>query len=200
MREAPDPQRPTSPGLLITTASTPTTWKSPNLIAILEQAIKDAGFGKRSSHHHVNISLTEAEAAAVYASKQHYEQGDVFLVCDAGGGTTDLNILKMASATYGQTELMPLSWVEGEAIGSTLIDFRVQKMLGERLEAVRHYLQFEPRLTAEKMMRGRFETFKCSFGSEASNVPNLPLDVPGLPPGFDFPQARILGSRIIVTR
>ena len=179
--------------------SVPTTWKSPAMVAETEKLIKAAGFGEKGNHL-VKISLTEAEAAAVYASKQHYKKGDVFLVCDAGGGTTDLNVLKMSSSANGQTELEPLSWVEGEAIGSTLIDFRVQKLLTERLETIRHHLRGEPRVIAEQMMRGRFERFKCAFGSEASNMPSLPLYVPGLPPGFDFPQARIMDSKMIITK
>jgi hypothetical protein len=179
--------------------SVPTTWKNPAMIAATERLIKDAGFAEKPNHV-VRISLTEAEAAAVYASKSSYEKGDVFLVCDAGGGTTDLNVLKLSSAGRGKTELEPLSWVEGQSIGSTLIDFRVAKLISERLETIRHHIQGEPRDVAEKMMRGRFETFKCSFGVEASNVPTLPLPVPGLSPGQDFPQARIADSKMIITK
>jgi hypothetical protein len=180
--------------------SVPTTWRSPAMIAQTEKLIKDAGFEQKSNHK-VRISLTEAEAAAVYATKQNYERGEVFLVCDAGGGTTDLNVLKLTSSAHnGQTGLEALTWVEGEAIGSTLIDFKVQKLISERLESIRYHLQGEPWAVAEKMMRGRFETFKCSFGSEASNVPHLPLYVPGLQPGMDFPHAQIEASAMIITK
>src|SRR2546429_8295651 len=80
--------------------SVPTTWKNPAMIAETEKLIREAGFGEKHNHV-VRISLTEAEAAAVYASKQSYEKGDVFLVCDAGGGTTDVNVLKVRSSTAG---------------------------------------------------------------------------------------------------
>lgn len=64
--------------------SVPTTWKSPAMIADIEKLIKSAGFLGRSNHY-VRISLTEAEAAAVFVAKETgYQQGDVFLVCDAG--------------------------------------------------------------------------------------------------------------------
>jgi hypothetical protein len=178
--------------------SVPTTWKDPAMIAETEQLIKNAGFGKENRHV-VEISLTEAEAAAVYVAKQQYQKGDVFLVCDAGGGTTDVNILRLSESNAGQTELEPLSYVEGQPIGSTLIDFRVQKLIIERLESIRHQLSAEPRLIAEKMMRARFETFKCSFGSEAMNMPKLLLYVPGLPPAYDSAQAHIEDSRMIIT-
>ena len=168
------------------------------MVAETEQLIRNAGFGK-ADRHMVEISLTEAEAAAVYVSKQQYEKGDVFLVCDAGGGTTDVNILRVSESNVGQTELEPLSYVEGQTIGSTLINFRVEKLITQRLETIRHQLSAEPRKIAEKMMRTRFDTFKCSFGTEAMSVPKLPMYVTDMPPGLDFAQAHIEDSRMIIT-
>jgi hypothetical protein len=55
--------------------SVPTTWKSPSMIAEIEKLIESAGFGRESPNHRATIGLTEAEAAAVYASKQHYQVG-----------------------------------------------------------------------------------------------------------------------------
>ena len=179
--------------------SVPTTWKNPAMIAETERLIKQAGYGERTNHL-VRISLTEAEAAAVCASKQSYDSGDVFLVCDAGGGTTDVNVLKVRVANLGQTELEPLSWVEGQAIGSTIIDFKMEKLMVERLERIRHHLPEEPRVLAEKMMTDRFETFKCSFGSEVMNVFDLSLPIPGMPGGMDFPQSNVQDSKMIIAK
>lgn len=53
--------------------SVPTTWKNPSMIAETECLIREAGFGKDAQDHRATISLTEAEAAAVYASKQQFE-------------------------------------------------------------------------------------------------------------------------------
>ena len=53
--------------------SVPTTWKNPRLIAETTALIKDAGFGSDGPNHRAEIGLTEAEAAAVYASKQQFE-------------------------------------------------------------------------------------------------------------------------------
>lgn len=182
--------------------SVPTTWKNPAMIAETEQLIRNAGFGSESSQHTVEIALTEAEAAAVYASKQHYEEGDVFLVCDAGGGTSDVNILKVVSSGVGQTELEPLSWVEGRAIGSTLIDFRVEKLIAERLRSIIHYLPAEPEAVAFKMLResSRFESFKCNLGDEAMDLPSLRLPVPGLAYGINLEMAHIEDSQMILTK
>jgi hypothetical protein len=68
------------------------------------------------------------------------------------------------------------------------------------LESIRHHLPEEPRMIAEKMMSDRFETFKCSFGSEATNVLDLLLPVPGMPGGMDFPQAGIWDSKMTITK
>ena len=86
--------------------SVPTTWNSRiEVVKTFEDIIRKAGFGK-SKQHTVKIELTEAEAAAVYTArswKDHYavdqpgkpseevagiRQGNVLVVCDAGGGTT----------------------------------------------------------------------------------------------------------------
>lgn len=179
--------------------SVPTTWKSPGMIAQIEELIKRAGFGERSNFI-VRITLTEAEAAAVTTSKHAYDSGDVFLVCDAGGGTTDVNVLKVSGAAFGHTTLEPLSWVEGRAVGSCLIDFKMRKMILERLERIQHNLPAEPVALAEKMMSDRFETFKCSFGDKAFSVLDLLLPVPGLPGGLDFPQSHIRDSRMIISK
>ena len=53
--------------------SVPTTWKNPSMIAETERLIKRAGFGGDGPNHRVKIGLTEAEAAAVYASKQQFQ-------------------------------------------------------------------------------------------------------------------------------
>ena len=55
--------------------SVPTTWRNPSMIAETEKLIKEAGFGGDGPGHRLSIGLTEAEAAAVYASKQQFEVG-----------------------------------------------------------------------------------------------------------------------------
>lgn len=179
--------------------SVPTTWKNPSTIANSEKLIKEAGFGKRPNHN-ARISLTEAEAAAVYVSKQAYEKGDVFLVCDAGGGTTDINVLKVKDNRPFHTELESLCSVQGEAIGSTLIDFAVENMVIDRLRLACDQLSEDPERLAIKMMSDGFEVFKCSFGSTAQNVLDLLLPVPGLAPGQNMPAAHIRNSMMVITQ
>jgi len=178
--------------------SVPTTWKDPGMIADIERLIRSAGYGKQENQK-VSVSLTEAEAAAVYASKQLMQKGDVFLVCDCGGGTTDINVLKVTSSAISKTQLEPLLCNEGVAIGSTLIDFKVKKMLMERLNMIRADVQGDLEAAAKRMIQDRFLSYKCAFGSGAMNVPKLPLPIPDLAPGQDFPYASVENSNIILT-
>jgi hypothetical protein len=92
--------------------SVPTTWNDPAVVEDFKRIVKEAGFGK-STTHSVTIGLTEAEAAAVYTAKNVANQmavshsnenlmfmpqsatkgdaireGHTLLVCDSGGGTT----------------------------------------------------------------------------------------------------------------
>ena len=106
--------------------STPTTWTSPSMISDIERSLGEAGFGNGPSRR-IRMGLTEAEAAAVYATKNNHRKNEVVLVCDAGGGTTDFNFLRIKNAQRRHTNLDQLVPVEGCAIGSALIDWRVSE-------------------------------------------------------------------------
>ncbi|KAK6005790.1 hypothetical protein QM012_007432 [Aureobasidium pullulans] len=179
--------------------SVPTTWETPITIANTERLIKEAGFGNEPGHL-AKISLTEAEAAAVYVSKQSYQIGDIFLVCDAGGGTTDINALKVKDNRSFRTELEALRSVQGEAVGSTLIDFKVESIIAEKLERIAHVLSEHPDKIARTMMSDRFETFKCSFGMTTKDEVDLLLPIPGLSPGMNYPAAHVHNSMMTITR
>lgn len=184
--------------------SVPTTWKNPSMIAEIERLIKNAGFGSDGASpgaHRATIGLTEAEAAAVYASKQQYEKDDVVLVCDAGGGTTDVNVLKLLSSGAEPTRLQQLSWVDGRPIGSTSIDMGVHRLIVKRLSLIQHQLAEDLEAIADQMMVGRFERFKCMYGTPLSEAsPELLLAVPGLQPGFTNPNAMIQNSMMSLSR
>lgn len=169
------------------------------MIAEVERVIYEAGFGSRDRDT-AHVYLTEAEAAAIYASKQSMSKGDVFMVCDAGGGTTDVNVLKVESAIKGSFELKPLTWTEGAAIGSTLIDHRIRKTVIDRLKLIQEHLSDSIDAVATKMMLDKFEIFKCSFGSPGMDVPKLLLPIPGVAAGLEVPHAAIEDSKMIITR
>lgn len=184
--------------------SVPTTWKNPSMIAETERLIRNAGFGSDGESlgtHRAKIGLTEAEAAAVYASKQQYGKGDVVLACDAGGGTTDVNVLKVLSSGDEPIRLQQLSWVDGRPIGSTNIDMGVHRLIVKRLEKIQGQLEEHLEVVADQMMLGRFERFKCMYGTPLSEAsPELLLPVPGLQPGFTSPNAMIQNSMMSFSR
>ncbi|KAK5119541.1 hypothetical protein LTR85_007369 [Meristemomyces frigidus] len=180
--------------------SVPVTWRNnPAMLHEMERLIYAAGFGSREQDT-ASIYLTEAEAAAIYASKQSMSRGEVFLVVDAGGGTTDLNVLKIESAAKNSFELVPLCWTEGAVIGSTLIDYKIRVLVKKRLGMISGLVQGDIDATTTQMMQDRFETFKCSFGSPGMDVPKLFLPIPGIGPGLNLPHAGVEDSKIVVTR
>lgn len=73
--------------------STPTTWASLDTSNRFHDAIQAAGFTSQNPDKHLaTLELTESEAAAVYFatnSEIELERGDIILICDAGGGTTE---------------------------------------------------------------------------------------------------------------
>nr|OQO26109.1 hypothetical protein B0A51_04503 [Rachicladosporium sp. CCFEE 5018] len=177
--------------------SVPTTWRDPGLIAQIEKHIRAAGYGQ-SLNERVMVSLTEAEAAAVYALKSGMTVGECFVVCDAGGGTTDVNVLRVVST--GTLALEALSYVEGRAVGSVLIDYKAQQLVSQRLQLIREHVPGDIDAIAERMVRDGFHTFKCSFGSVAYNAyTKLKLQVHGLNLGSDFPGVGIEDSRLVIS-
>jgi hypothetical protein len=173
------------------------TWRDPRLIRQIEEQIELAGFG-RGSNERAHITLTEAEAAAVYALGSGMTEGQTFVVCDAGGGTTDVNALKVKST--GRMELQALSYTEGHAVGSTVIDFRARKLVEGRLKHLRELINGDLEAVIDRVMRNSFVSHKCNFGAEGYNVPKYTLLVPELPPGTYDAEAGVEDSRIVITR
>lgn len=114
--------------------SVPTTW-NPQTVETFREIVGQAGFtGPANSTHTVTISLTEPEAAAVHTSTAApgiFKEGDVLVVCDAGGGTTDLSVLQVVDTmvdALSLKQLKQLDVVGGENIGSAAIDYEFEKL------------------------------------------------------------------------
>lgn len=166
------------------------------MIAPLQGLIESAGFSA-SERQTVRMSLTEAEAAAIEATTSQCRAGDIFLICDAGGGTTDVNIMRVKSAGH-KVELEPLDHVEGRAIGSTLIDFWMADHIGRRLEVIKEHLDGDYLSVAADMVNDRFQNVKHSFPLPL--VDGFSLDVKALAGSQTFPQADIVNSRMRIER
>jgi hypothetical protein len=100
----------------------------------------------------------------------------------------------------GQKNFELLSYSESEPIGSTLIDFHVEKFVRERLGIIRQYLGADPDVVAHRMMKqGRYEAFVSSYGQDHIMALDLPVQIPNIPFGKDFPEAGIVDSKIMIT-
>ncbi|KAL3469292.1 hypothetical protein BJX99DRAFT_78386 [Aspergillus californicus] len=178
--------------------SVPTTWKDPRMVEELRAAVEFGENGDRGLHRAV-IGLTEAEAAGVYVSGLHYQKDDVILVCDAGGGTTDVNVLKLVSAPGEPTIYHPLGFVEGKPVGSVFIDLGVHNLLCSKLSPIKSALSGSIEDTASQMMHGRFERFKCSFGVEGEDLSALQLEVPTTVVDPHFPEHGVHNGRMFIS-
>ena len=101
--------------------SIPTSWSlETSTLHIITSLIREA-VGE-SQTRRSRVGLTEAAAAAVETGRDSCKKGDVVLVIDTGGGTTDINIFKYLSSEYEPSRIKALTYDEGEDIGSTRID------------------------------------------------------------------------------
>ena len=178
--------------------SLPCTFRKDEIGRRLSTLIKRAGFGKEGERHTVAISLTEPEAAAVFTIRESavaFEAGTNILVCDAGGGTTDLAILRVVINDEDKPVLEELNVVEGQNVGSTRIDTAFERMVERRLLTVCPAL---PDNTAWSMMHSsEFLGWKCSFGQDDSkDFPSFPISVPTVKSDFSRSGAKIFNGKM----
>lgn len=89
----------------------------------------------------------------------------------------------------------------GRNIGSALIDFEMERFIRDKLNGVPiEVLEGSPQNNAHSMMKGgRFERFKCAFGSDLSDLSSLRLPVPGLTRQDTFAHLDIRNGAMIIT-
>ncbi|KAI9781155.1 MAG: hypothetical protein M1839_006263 [Geoglossum umbratile] len=214
--------------------SVPTTWKDPAVVEAFRAIVGDAGFGEPKGHS-VAIELTEAEAAAVYTARSSKHQrpvsasgrdlesaggssirepgvqeGHTLLVCDSGGGTTDISVLKVVSVKMfeeGQgekveiAELEQLDVVDGKAIGSIEIDQAFQKEVEKRLSLLRSEDEHQSlKFAAHKMAKTRFQPIKTTFGEKRADLKEIRIQVPGLATNVSHAEADIECGRMKFTQ
>lgn len=189
--------------------SLPTTWQSLSITNDFEKAIRAAGFGEENPHKHTaRLDLTEAEAAAVYVAGNPqvlFSAGDVLLVCDAGGGTTDLGLLEVVDSDPNLPSLKQVNAVKGVGIGSTMIDRAFQQLVQKRLN--NHpdaQITLPPNLALKLARSTAFRAVKHNFGTELGDQHEykLALYILGLNISQDYthPGLRIERGRMIFSR
>lgn len=186
--------------------SVPTTWAPVPTVENFKRIVRDAGFGSQL-HHSVNIGLTEAEAAAVHVSIEApgiFHENDVMLVCDAGGGTTDLSVLRVTGTVNEAINLQQLDVVFGENIGSATIDYEFEELVAQRLTLSHETkpLPIDPADAAWEMMKSKdFQAVKCEFGAP-DDTPIFSIGIPCVPFSYnnETSEARIQNGEMMFVR
>ncbi|KAL9117810.1 MAG: hypothetical protein Q9187_005647 [Circinaria calcarea] len=187
---------------VVFTFSVPCTFKKASIIETFRNLLQEAGFCKGGAQHTIEIGLTEPEAAAVYTAKEAgltFEAGNVMLVCDAGGGTTDVAILENTGSDGGQPALEELAVVEGTNIGSTNIDLAFKRLVEERLKSM------HPKLdegTAWTMMHSAdWANWKCSFGhKDTEQLNSFNIKVPLINSNVNNKAAKIKEGKMVFSQ
>jgi hypothetical protein len=188
--------------------SLPTTWTAVATVERFKEAIASAGFGMDNpAKHTAELDLTEAEAAAVFTLKEaqvKYNVGDILLVCDAGGGTTDLGLFQV-NQIVNPLSLIQVHQVQGVGIGSTMIDNGFMALVRSRLQKAPDVAQYLPRHLPKLLVDDiAFRTAKHSFGSRVGDhaeyyIPTVPRE-DAIPGSFSDHRLGIIEGRMKFTR
>lgn len=187
--------------------SVPTTWTAVAVTQTFEGIIQEAGFASGGVNHKVVIGLTEAEAAAVHTlatEREAYSHGQIILVVDAGGGTTDLALLRAHKAADAKLALKALDSVHGLELGSVEVDLAFEDLAFERLKSCAHELSLSHKAcekVARKMAREAFRPFKENFGTDSSDRQAWKrIDIPGISDMISIPYAGIRSGGLMVSK
>jgi len=175
--------------------SLPTTWQLYPTVEKFKSIIDRAGYCRYPSHS-VAMGLTEPEAAAVHTSMEAagmFNENEAVLVCDAGGGTTDLSVLRITGVYSGYLSLQQLDVVTGKNIGSVAIDRQFEDYVAAKLQQATSMfnLRIDPLVTAWSMVRSReYQNAKCDYGSP-DMTPIFTVPIPRINPAFSSEQFNI---------
>lgn len=188
--------------------SVPTTWKPLPTVERFRKIVAAAGFGA-CFNHRATIGLTEAEAAAVHTARSMpgiFKDNEVLLVCDVGGGTTDLSVFRVKNTIGGSLNLEQLDVVFGATIGAAQLDALFEDAVLERLQYANHAspmgladlnaAAWEMRISKE------YQNAKCDYGSEESlaDTETFAVRVPKLDPNYTNQQYGISGGDMYFRR
>ena len=183
--------------------SVPTTWEE-DVIDRFKTCFTNAGFGKLPGHT-AQVTLTEAQAAAVCTANEQndeFEKGQLLLICDAGGGTTDIALLQVNSGHGEHLGLKQIDKVYGKRAGSTQIDQDFEdhvRSLLERLQKDHPGMVQNVNLTARSMAASRpFQVQKCTLGSKVSTIP-FGVPITGCPSNFSHTHSDIENGKLMFT-
>jgi hypothetical protein len=189
------------------TFSIPTTWIAMGTVEDFKRLIRKAGFadGGRRGSHTIEVGLTEPQAAGVYTLRESLVQlspRDVILVCDAGGGTTDLALLEITQIHDKFVRLDERLAYQGANIGAVHIDEGFMSLVEERLMVggipkakEKAYLTMRNSTSHDLT----YEQCKCSFGLPEGDAAEYNIPVPGCE-GITNKVAGITNGKMTFTR
>ncbi|KAM0252777.1 hypothetical protein ACHAQJ_007615 [Trichoderma viride] len=183
--------------------SVPTTWTRMEIINIFKGIIRDAGFGVEGPKHMAQIDLTEAEAAAVATLKTSavaFNRGSLFLTVDAGGGTTDLALMRVTSNDINFPQMAQISAVKGVGIGSTLIDRAFVRLVMERLAGNPDIKRQLPGDLAVRLSKSHhFKILKHKFGERVYMQPVFKIQMEGVSHNLSHAELGVENGRMLFT-
>ncbi|CZR55854.1 uncharacterized protein PAC_05742 [Phialocephala subalpina] len=157
----------------------PTIWTDDALLQCFRELVDSAGFAETGT---VIMEMTEGEAAAVFTAKSRdhsFEEGEAFMVCDAGGGTTDMCVMQVKKVQEEMVELESLDCPQAIAVGSVDIDEMFQAIAEEQLRILGVVPEDMARLLAHQITRGEFQALKTRFGKRlVASLKNMQLAIP----------------------
>lgn len=185
--------------------SVPTTWTAQSVVNDFRNVIAEAGFDRGGENHTVSIGLTEAQAAAVFATKyslKKFQAGDVLLICDAGGGTTDLCLLEMRLDDKNMPIFEELAPTDGEDVGSTNIDDSFAAFIERRIASdpsLNALIEDIDKVAEDMASSQAFQKIKGLFGTPESRMTSR-INCPGIPREYCNPAISIENGKMLITR
>ncbi|RGP69846.1 hypothetical protein FLONG3_7672 [Fusarium longipes] len=182
--------------------SAPTTWTSLAVVNTFKGAIHDAGFGTEGLKHSAFVDLTESEAAAVATLKTgavSLQANNIFLTVDAGGGTTDLALMRVDSTDSSCPQLSQIAAVSGLGVGSSLIDRAFARLVSQRMAANPDFRL--PADFAARMARSPgFKSVKHKFGEKVYMQPVYKIVMEGVGYDVNHEGLGVQGGRMLFTK
>ncbi|VUC31020.1 unnamed protein product [Clonostachys rosea] len=184
--------------------SVPTTWTKMGVINTFKSIVRDAGYGTEGPRHVAQVDLTEAEAASIATLKTsaiEFQPGNLFLTVDAGGGTTDLALMRVTSGDSVFPQMSQVAAVQGIGIGSSLIDRAFVRLVSQRLAAYPEVQSSLPSDCPARMARSHhFKTVKHKFGEKVYMQQVFKIQMEGVSFDFSHPGAGIEAGRMLFTK
>ncbi|KAI1862670.1 uncharacterized protein JN550_010195 [Neoarthrinium moseri] len=193
--------------------SIPATWKT-YTVEKFKGIAQKAGFttpqGPKHPHrfHTIQASLTEPLACAIHAAtveSQTFQENDTILIVDAGGGTTDVSLVTIDSATQGQISISEHRGFPSEAAeyGATYIDEDFRLLIEEKLRARDHNsgLANKAHALSWQMMRSQdFQNSKPKLDLHQDYLEEVfRIRIKELPDDANYPDLAIINGHMEFT-